>query len=109
MPDTIGINLSTEPLCDDVDVVVLEIFRHTRNERDPNSGCEQQAGASEELSGRVVAISSGVVIDNVAEDDGIQGRKDLVDRGERQDQYNEKPILVEGAEKNCHRDELLCG
>src|SRR5213592_4409187 len=95
MPDTIGINLSTEPLCDDVDVVVLEIFRHSRNEGDPNSGCEQQADASKELSCRVVAISSGVVIDNVAEDDGIQERKDLVDRREHQDQYNEKSILLE--------------
>src|SRR5881628_2318138 len=102
MPDTIGINLSTEPLCDDVDVVVLEIFRHTRNERDPNSGCEQQADASKELSRCVVAVSSGVVIDNVAKDDGIQERKDLVDRREHQDQYNEKPILLEVSEKNSH-------
>ena len=102
MPDTIGINLSTEPLCDDVDVVVLEIFRHARNERDPNSGCEQQADASKELACCVVAVPSGVVIDNVPEDDGIQERKDLVDRREHQDQYNEKPILFEISEKNFH-------
>src|SRR5206468_10328728 len=98
MPDTVGINLSTEPLCNDVDVVILEILCHARNERDSNSGCEQQADASKEFSRCVVAVSSGVVIDNVAEDDGIQEGKDLVDRRQHQDQYNEKPVLSEVSE-----------
>src|SRR6266705_2738199 len=102
MPDAIGINLSTEALCNDVDVVVLEIFCHAGNERDANRGCEQQADASKEFSRCVVAVSSDVVIDNVAKDDGIQEGKDLVDRREHQDQYNEKPILSEVSEKNSH-------
>src|SRR5438094_7553585 len=106
MPDGIGINLSTQPFCNDVDVLVLAIFCHAGNERDPNRGCEQQADASKELSRCVVAVSSGVVIDNVAEDDGIQEGKDLVDRRQHQDQYNEKPVLSEVSEKNSHRDQL---
>src|SRR5207249_495370 len=83
--DSVGINLSAQPLGDDVDVVVLEILRYARNERDTDGGCKQQTHATKELSRGVFAIPGRVVIDHVAEDDGIEKRKDLVDRRQHED------------------------
>ena len=49
VPDAVRIQLRAQPLRDDVDVVVLEVLRDARDERDPDRGAEQQADAPEEL------------------------------------------------------------
>ena len=53
MADAVRVELGAEPLRDDVDVVVLEVLRDARDERDAHRRAEQQADAPEELAGRV--------------------------------------------------------
>src|SRR5881409_523281 len=100
--DSVGINLSAEPLGDDVDVVVLEILGYARNERYTYRGCQQQTHAPKKLAGCVFAIPRRVIIDHVTEDDRIEKRKDLVDRREHEDRCDEQPVLFEIREKNFH-------
>ena len=49
VPDAVRVELRAEPLGDDVDVVVLEVLGHARDERDADRRAEQQADAAEEL------------------------------------------------------------
>ena len=79
-PDAVGVELRAEPLRDDVDVVVLEVLRHARDERDADRRAEQQADAAEELGGRVLLEPRRVLVDDVPEDQRIEQREDLVDR-----------------------------
>src|SRR3989442_15409750 len=102
MLDTIRVNLSAQPLGNDVDVKVLKIFGYPRHEGDTDCRCQQQTDASKELAGCVFAVSSGVIVDDVAKDDRIEKRKDLVDTRQKQDQYHEKAILFEIVEKYFH-------
>ena len=94
--------MSTEPLGDDVDVVVLKILRYAGNEGDTYGSCEQQTHATKELTRCVFAIPRRVLIDHMAEDDRIQKRKDLVDRREHEDQGDQKAVLFEVREEYFH-------
>ena len=81
--DAVGVELRAEPLRDDVDVVVLEVLGHARDERDADRRAEQQADAPEELAGRVFLEPGRVLVDDVAEDQRIEQREDLVDGRQR--------------------------
>ena len=75
VPDAVGVELRAEPLRDDVDVVVLEVLRHARDERDADRRAEQQADALEELDRRVFLEPRGVLVDDVPEDQRIEQRE----------------------------------
>ncbi len=91
-----------QPLRDDVDVVVLEVLGHARDERDADRGGEQQADASEELARRVFLEPRRVLVDDVAEDQRIEQREDLIDGGERERQRDQAAIVAQIAEKDFH-------
>ena len=82
--DAVCEDLGAQPLRDDVDEVVLEVLGHTRDERDAYGRQQQHADAAEELRGRIELVLRRVAIDDVAEDQRIEQREDLVDG--RQDQ-----------------------
>src|SRR5262249_35838246 len=79
MLDAIRINLRTQPLRNDVDVVVLEVFGYTGHKGCANSQKKKNPHAPKKLARRVLRVSSGVVIDDVPENDRIQQGKNLVD------------------------------
>jgi hypothetical protein len=84
VPDPVRIELRSEPLGDDVDVVVLKVLRHPRDERHADAGAQQQAHAAEELGGRVFLEPGRVPVDHIAKDQRIEERKRLVDRRQHQ-------------------------
>src|SRR5437763_6258732 len=99
MPHPIGINLSAQPLGDDVDVVVLKILRDTGYESGTDCQAEEQAHGAKELAGVVLGVSRRVVVDHVAKDDGVQQRENLIDRRKHQNRDHEWSILLKVVEK----------
>jgi hypothetical protein len=93
VPDAVRIELRTEPLRDHVDVVVLEVLRHSRDERHTHGRREQQADAAEELAGRVLAEPGRVLVDYVAKNERVEQREHLVDRGQRQGQRYQSAVI----------------
>ena len=82
--DAVGIEFGAETLCDQVDVVVLKVLGHARDERHSDRGRQQQRHAAEELAGRVFGEASRVIVDDVPKDQRIEEGEHLVDG--RQDQ-----------------------
>jgi hypothetical protein len=95
MANAVGVNLRAQPLRDDIDVVVLKVFGNARDKGRAYGKAEQHAHAAEELVGGVLAISGGVVVDDMPEDDRIEKRKDLVDRRQAEDQRDHFPVTAE--------------
>ena len=91
MADAVGVELGAKPLRDEVDVVVLEVLRDARDERDADRRGEQQRDAAEELARRVFGEPRGVVVDDVPEDQRIEEREDLVDGREDERERDERP------------------
>jgi hypothetical protein len=84
MSDAVGVQARAYALCDDVDEVILEVLRHPRHERHADSRGQQQADAAKELAGRVFGEPSRILVDDVTEDQRIEQREHLVDRGQDQ-------------------------
>ena len=89
MPDAVRVDLRAEPLRDDVDEVVLEVLRDTRDERHADGGQQQDADASKELARGVFLVARRVLIDDVSKDQRVEQREDLVDGGEYKGQRHE--------------------
>jgi len=100
--DAVGVQLRADPLRDDVDVVVLEILRHARHERHADGRAEQQADAAEELACRVFLEAGGVLVDHMTEDQRVEQREDLVDRGQDEGQAHEALIAAQVAVEHLH-------
>ena len=73
-----------------------------RDERHPHRRGEQQAHAAEELAGRVLAVAGGVLVDDVAEDQRIEEREDLVDGRQHEGQEHERPVAAEVGVEESH-------
>jgi hypothetical protein len=84
MADPVGVELRAQPLRDQVGEVVLEVLGHARHERHPHRRQQQHAHAADELRRRVVLVAGGVLVDHVAEDQRVEQREGLVDRGQQQ-------------------------
>src|SRR5436190_3707671 len=91
MPDTVGIEPRSHLLCDQIDEVVLEVLRHTRNKRHADGHSEKHTDTSNELGAGVLGIASCIRVYDVAEDQGIEQGKHLVDRGQNQRGGNQLP------------------
>src|SRR4029453_4483718 len=102
MGDAVGVELGAKALRDQVDVVVLEVLRYARDKRHTHRGGEQHRDATEELAGRVFGEPRRVVVDDVPEDQRVEQREDLVDRGETERERDERPILAQIREKQRH-------
>ncbi len=100
--DAVRVQLGAQPLRDDVDVVVLEVLGHARDERDADRRGEEQADAPEELARRVFLEPRRVLVDHVAEDQRIEQREDLIDGGERERQRDQAAIVAEVAVEDFH-------
>src|SRR3989442_1196597 len=95
MPDAVRVQLRAETLRDDVDEIVLEVLRDARDERHSDRRPEEKADAPEELAGRVFLEAGGVSVDDVTQDERIEQRKDLVDRGERERHRHQTPVSAQ--------------
>jgi len=95
MPDPIGVQLCAQPLRYDIDEVVLEILGDARDECDPDGKPEQEHHATKELSVGVVLEFQGIVVDDVPEDERIEQREDLIDRGKQECQCDERPVAAQ--------------
>ena len=84
MADSIGIDARADLLRDEVDEVVLEILGDAGDKRDADRHSQQDADAADELGARVLGVAGCVRVDNVAEDQRIEQREDLVDRRQNQ-------------------------
>ena len=104
MADAVGIELGAEPLRDHVDVVVLEVLGDARDKRHAHGGAQQQAHAAEELPGRVLLETRRIPVDHIPEDERIEQREHLVDRGQDERQRDERPVVPEIAEEQIHED-----
>src|SRR6185503_7778595 len=87
--DPVRVELRAQPLRDHVDEVVLEVLRDPGHQSDPNSSAEKQGHADEELPVRVMVVFGRVIVDYVPENQRIQQRKNLVDRGYTQGQKDD--------------------
>ncbi len=70
--DAVGVELRAQPLRHQVDVVVLEVLRHARDEGHAHRRRQQKADAPEELPGGVLRKSGCVAVDDIPEDERIQ-------------------------------------
>ena len=109
MANAVGVHARPHLLCDEVHAIVLKILGDSRHEGDANGRGQQQAHAAEELHAAVFAITGGVGIDDVPENQGVQQRKNLVHRGQHQSGSAQLPMLPEIAIEDSHRtNSILC-
>ena len=98
----VRIQLRAEPLRNHVDVVILEVLRDARDERDPYGGAEQKADAFEELAGRIFLEPGRVLVDDVPEDERIEQREDLVDGGQHERERHEPRVIPQVSVEEFH-------
>ena len=90
--DPVRVELGPQALRDHADEVVLEVL-----------GQEQEPGAAQERPRGVLAEAHRVAVDDVAEDERIEQREDLVHRGQDQGQRDEPPVLPQVGPEQLHR------
>ena len=69
---SVGVELRSQTLGDDVDEIVLEVLRYPGNERYADGGGEEEADAPDELSGGILTEPGRVLIDDIPEDQGVE-------------------------------------
>ena len=102
MPETVGIELRAQPLGDDVDEVVLEVLGDAGDERHSDGCSEEEAHTTDELPGRVVTVPGGVLVNDMAEYQGIEKREDLVHRRQEQGEEDELPVAAQITVEDSH-------
>ena len=100
--DAVGVHLGTELLGDAADDVVLEILGDAGDEGDADGGAQEERDAAEELLGCVLLVLGGVVVDDVAEDEGVEEGEDLIDGGEEEGEEDLGEVLLQIAIKDRH-------
>ena len=93
--NAVGIDLRTQPLRDDIREIVLEVFRHSRDERHTHRCAQQKADTANEFRCGVLAVPGRVLVDDIPENERIHQRKDLVDRRKHKRQRDQVPVLLE--------------
>src|SRR5205823_4215469 len=88
-----GVHFRSQPLDDYIRKIVLEVLGHARYECHTDRGQQQQASPADELSLGVLVILGGVSIDDVAENDRVKQRKNLISRGQEKRNNKEFPVL----------------
>ena len=87
MTDPIRIHPCPHLLRNEVHEIILKVFGHSRDESDSHRRRQQHAHAPQELEAGVFAITRGVRIDDVPEDEWIEQREHLVNGGQDQRGY----------------------
>src|SRR5687768_5056458 len=100
--DAVGVQIYADTLRGDVDEIVLEVLRDAGDEGDADRRREQQPDSAEELARGVLAELGGVVVDNVPEDQRVEQRKDLIDRGKNEGKDDDAPVPAEVAKQKAH-------
>ena len=103
MADAVGVHLGADLLGDAVDDVVLDVLGDAGDEGDADGGAEEERDTAEELFGGVELVLGGVVVDDVAEDEGVEEGEDLVDGGEQERQENKGDVVLQVAVQDGHR------
>src|SRR6266576_6153743 len=95
MADAVGVELCTQLLRDEADVVILEVLRHARDERHTHGSAQQEADTANELSSRVLLKPCGVLVDDVAKNQRIEEREDLIDRRQDERKGDQTPVVAQ--------------
>ena len=103
MTDSIRIHARPHLLGDEVHEIILEVFGHSRDESNSDRRRQQHTYATQELEAGVLAVTRGVRIDDVPEDEWIEQRKDLVYRRQHQRGYAQFPVLLQITIQDSHR------
>src|SRR6185503_10518520 len=82
--------------------VVLEVLGDARDEGDADRRAEQQAHATEEFAGGIFLEPGRVLVDDVAEDQRIEQRKDLVDGRQDERQRDQRSVVPEVGIEDPH-------
>ena len=102
VPDAVGIDARADLLGDQVDEVVLEILGDARDERDAHGRRQQHADAADELRAGVFAVSGGVGVDDVAEDQRVEQREHLIDGRQHERRGDQLPVIPQISVENAH-------
>ena len=100
--DAVGVDPRADLLGDQVDVVVLKVLGDAGDEGHADRRAQQERYAANELPDRVVVEARGVGIDDVAEDQRIEQREDLVDGRQHERGGNQLPVVPQIAVKSGH-------
>src|SRR5438309_8387157 len=103
MSNAIGVDACANLLRDYIDEIILEILGGARDQSHANRRSEQQSYTSNELRARILAIASRVGVDDVPENERIQQRKYLIDRGQDEGDYSKLPEILKVSVKSSHR------
>jgi hypothetical protein len=103
MAQSVLIDPGSQTLRDDVDEVVLEILCHAGDECHADSGQQQPGDSFHEIARTVRVEPCGVLVDDVPEDERIQEREHLVDRGQGQGQQHQLPQRPQVTKQHVHR------
>src|SRR5207237_4924351 len=87
------IQLRADSLRDDVDEVILKVFRDARDERDADVCAEEEEDAADENAGVDVAELHRVFVDDEPEDLRIEQRENMID-GRQHERGDEKMFLA---------------
>ena len=95
VPNSVGVELCAQPLRYNVYEVVLEVLGHAGDERDTNGHREEERDSAKELSVGELVVLGGVVVDDVAEDQRIKQRKDLIERREDESERDHRRVRAQ--------------
>ena len=104
----VGIHLGPQPLGDDVDVVVLEVFGdarhhgHAQHHADVGDGLPEKWPERHQHQAAQVAVFGHELVDQLAKNIGVQQREHLVDGGQHQGQGQQSPVVAQVAVKDFH-------
>src|SRR6185503_3046454 len=107
MPDAIRVQLRAEALGDEADDVVLEVLGYARDEGDADRRAEQQAHATEKFAGGIFLEPGRVLVDDVAEDQRIEQREDLVDGRQDERQRDQRSVVPEVGIEDPHLSGII--
>jgi len=102
VPDAIGIDARAHLLGDHIDVVILKVLGHARNESCADCEAEQDADTADELRRGVVVYVRGIPVDDALQDGRIQHGKNLVDSGQKQCDSDNDPVIAKIAVERIH-------
>lgn len=97
-----AIHIRATPLADGVQVIVLEIFGDTGNQRSTDECQEEHDRPAEKFRSRQFVKTQRVVVDDPLKDDRFDERERLIDGRQNDDQDRQALVFPQVREENLH-------
>src|SRR4051812_2135742 len=97
-----GVQGRSGSLRDNVNEIVLEILRNSRDKSDTHRCREQSADTADKLRGRVFIEARRVAVNDVAENQRVEKGKNLVDGGEEKGDQHQPPVSLQMSKEQGH-------